>query len=556
MSLNINACYVAAEIQNTDFNKESLEEVKKILLLELKASGGDYLLIENEPYSKQDLLDYFETVQQEFLEVSGKESADANLSGGIKNAWHSPLNDPISIMHVFDVPNELLDLNKQEGAKALVEKLYGSKIVQVCQQQFKDKNFDQLQFLLSYDFVFSLNLAHDIKRNLSILFKNLCLSIRQEIDQNPNLEDVENSIFLKSSFYSVLSYLKDVNEDLTRNIMNLGVDRMYGDKVINMDKKNMFIKFKLLPHDQLTIEYVNKRIQFYEDRIADENGDVFEQSDNKSQKNSSKSKFNFLDQIKKRNQTLKLEFNEKLVENIRSYVFLGLLIGAGIFVYNQFYKTSYSGIDEEEKAIAALMEMENENNESTIPDQYFEQKDVISDYSQLKANIDSNVTNPQVAAFLKNSLHQFCYNINISDSFSLSFDQIVPIPGCVPLEFSNDSEFSSVLFLVYDEKNPLAKVRAKLLKQNTGDYLDFDLYILPSERAIVVINPNLINSNTLGPTKIKNVSAFNVSFESYKLKNKKPKSDVYLSFSEYNNQDFMLTHIYETMNVKKLFKTF
>lgn len=49
MSLTINACYVAAEIQNTDFNKETFEEVKKILLLELKASGGNYLMIENKP---------------------------------------------------------------------------------------------------------------------------------------------------------------------------------------------------------------------------------------------------------------------------------------------------------------------------------------------------------------------------------------------------------------------------------------------------------------------------------------------------------------------------
>jgi hypothetical protein len=181
---------------------------------------------------------------------------------------------------------------------------------------------------------------------------------------------------------------------------------------------------------------------------------------------------------------------------------------------------------------------------------------VISDYSKLKANIDSNVTNPQVAAFLKNSLHQFCYNMNTSDTISLSFDPIVPLPGCVPIQFSNDSQQSSVLLLLYDENNPQAKVKAKLLKKDPGSYLNtFDLYILPAERALVVINPNLIDSKTLGPTKIKSVSAFNVSFESYKLKNGKPKKDVYLSFSEYDGHDYMLTHIYETMNFKNLFKT-
>ena len=146
--------------------------------------------------------------------------------------------------------------------------------------------------------------------------------------------------------------------------------------------------------------------------------------------------------------------------------------------------------------------------------------------------------------------------MNTSDTLTLSFDPIVPLPGCVPLQFSNDSELSSVLFLVYDENNPKRKVKAKLLKKDSGDYLnEFDLYILPSERIIVVINPNLIDSKTLGPTKVKNISAFNVSFESYKLKNGKPKKDVYLSFSQYDDNDYSLTHIYETMNHKILFKT-
>ncbi len=552
MSLNINACYVAAEIPNTAFNKESFEEVKKILLLELKASGGDYLMIENEPYSKQDLLDYFENVHQEFFVESGNEVPEVTLSSENTKTWHSPLSDPISIMHVFDVPNELMDPNKQEEAKVLVEKLYGPKIIQVCQQQFKDKNFDQLQFLLSYDYVFSSNLAHEIKRNLSILFKNLCLSIRMEIDENPNLEDVENSLFFQSSFYHVLFFLKDANEDLTRNIMSLGVERMKGDKVTNTHMRNLFIKFKLLPHDQSSIDYVNKSIQYYEESDEEENGDIIVQILKKFQKKALKRNADNLEKLKTRWNISKLEYTEKLRKYVRLLVILGIVIGAVIVIYNQYSNAKKA------KAISEIKkwEKEFEEYESTIPEQYFEQKDVISDYSQLKTNIDSNVTNPQVAAFLKNSLHQYCYNLNTSDTISLSFDPIVPLPGCVPMQFSNDSQQSSVLLLLYDENNPQAKVKAKLLKKDPGSYLNtFDLYILPSERAIVVINPNLIDSKTLGPTKITSVSAFNVSFESYKLKNGKPKKDVYLSFSEYDGHDYMLTHIYETMNFKNLFKT-
>lgn len=552
MSLNINACYVAAEIPNTAFNKESFEEVKKILLLELKASGGDYLMIENEPYSKQDLLDYFENVHQEFFEESGNEVPEVTLSSDNTKTWHSPLSDPISIMHVFDVPNELMDPKKQEEAKELVEKLYGPKIIQVCQQQFKDKNFEQLQFLLSYDYVFSLNLAHEIKRNLTILFKNLCLSISKEIDENPNLEDVENSLFFQSSFYHVLFFLKDANEDLTRNLMSLGVERMQGDKVTNTHKKNLFIKFKLLPHDQSTIDYVNRSIQYYEDRIAEENNDTFGQGENKFRNSTTKKNADIIDELIRRIYVSKLEYSEKLGKYLRPLVILGIVIGAAIVIYNQYSNAKKA------KAISEFNKWEKEFEEydSTIPNQYFEQKDVISDYSQLKANIDSNVTNPQVAAFLKNSLHQFCYKMNTSDTLSLPFDPIVPLPGCVPMQFSNDSQQSSVLLLLYDEKNPQAKVKAKLLKKDPGNYLNtFDLYILPSERAIVVINPNLIDSKTLGPTKITSVSAFNVSFESYKLKKGKPKKDVYLSFSEYDGHDYMLTHIYETMNFKNLFKT-
>ena len=380
MSLTINACYVAAEIQNADFNKETFEEVKKILLLELKASGGNYLLIENEPYSKQDLLDYFKNVQQEYFQESGKVVPNVPLQNDKTKTWHNPLTDPISIMHVFEVPNELMNPIKQEEAQELVEKLYGSKIIQVCQQQFKDKNFDQLQFLLSYEFVFSLNLAHEIKRNLSILFNNLCLSIRKEIDENPNLEDVENSIFFQSSFYRVLFFLKDTNEELTRNLMSLGVERMNGNKVTNTHKKNLFVKFKLLSLDQSTLDYVNKNIQYYENRIVVEN--VMDKKEKKSRKNT---------------------------------VIVVLVFLAAIFLYYKYLDL------EKARVVQEINNSDNENNYSDpdqddeptivhvseVPDQYFEQKDVISDYSQLKANIDSNVTNPQVAAFLKNSYINF-----------------------------------------------------------------------------------------------------------------------------------------------------
>ena len=112
MKLNINACYVTAEVGNTDFNQESFEKVKKILLLELKASGGDYIMIDGEPYSKQDLLDYFESVHEEFFAVSGKEVPEIPLSRDQSKTWHSPLSDPITIMHVFEEPkNTYIPLN-------------------------------------------------------------------------------------------------------------------------------------------------------------------------------------------------------------------------------------------------------------------------------------------------------------------------------------------------------------------------------------------------------------------------------------------------------------
>lgn len=190
----------------------------------------------------------------------------------------------------------------------------------------------------------------------------------------------------------------------------------------------------------------------------------------------------------------------------------------------------------------------------TNSNRFYELKDVISAYPDLVKKIEGNVTNPKIALFLKNSLHQFCYKINLKDTVSFTFDIISAIPGCVPMEFMNDSKLTDALFVVYDEANPSAKIRAKFINRFTDatGYNPIDLYILPTERAFVIINPNMLNDTTVGPTQIQTISAFNVSFESYRLKNKHPKMTVYLSLSEYMDGDYMLTHIYETMTLKVL----
>ena len=331
--------------------------------------------------------------------------------------------------------------------------------------------------------------------------------------------------------------------------MNLGVERMKGDKVTNKHKLSLFNKFTLLPHDQLTIDYVNKWIQYYEERIEEKNKNNFEQRENLILINAFYIIVVTVKELKDIFISI-LKLSKKLFKPVLFLVSSAVVIGLATFAYSEYL---------------------NAKNQKKVIDTtyYLHQQFVISDYSKLAANIDSNVTNLKVAAFLKNSLHKFCYFVNKNDTLSLSFDPLVRQPGSVHIEFQNTSEFSTVLFLVYDEQNPQAKVKAKFIEKCNENKLSvdnlyiFDVYMLPSERAIIIIDPNLIDSKTLGPTTISNISSFNMLFDSYKLKNRKLKEEDYLRFYDlcfYNYKptgyhEYDISGVTETFNRKNLLQT-
>lgn len=541
MALTLPDCFEYAGIDITELDGNTFNEVKKILLLELKSSGEDTLLIAGERYSKNDILQFFEQgdANQEEITVTSEDRIPALKENGAE--WHHVLAKPEALTGFFELPDELLDRDALNAAKELVERQYGKAILREAQRQFRDEEYERLQYLLSYAPVFSSAFSYELKQSLLQLLKNQLLKMEHDSREELPVADFRALPFFNKSYYSTTHFLKDMDSDLARQVMRTAVDRCRGQQLSWKLKRELFQLFYLLPMNPEMEEYIKKNIAYFDERIAEEEqkqASGYTTTEGKSPLAPT--------ELLRRAATVPASANTipKLIG--RAVVLILFLLGCYL-LYDRFYGESAAAeLKKKAESARELVLFEEE-----LKGSYYDQEEVIKDYKKLRAAIEENVTHPLVRGFLVNELSQYAYEMNVDSISRIYFIPIKPIPESVPLKFDNGSELSDVLVLVYDEVHPDAPVKGRLIPKNK-DYNDEVLYILPTERVIVLFNPVIENGETVVASKPESIDEFNVLYESYRLKSGTPKKEVYLSTSEYESGQVSITHIYETMNFKRL----
>jgi hypothetical protein len=523
MALTLSECFEYTGMDIRRLSLSTFEEVKKIILLELKFSDEGFITIANNRYSKNDILTFFET--QDWSSVVGSENA-ASMETAFASNWHSVLAKPGQLVTFFQAPEELFDRSQLQATKKAIELLYGSVILNCAEPLFKAGEFERLNYLLSYKPVFSDNLRYDLYRQLRVALDRLFQKMNNETTVYAPIHDVRELPFFNKAFCSIISFLNDFDRDIAAEVIAKAVERSDGH-LSWKQKMELYECFLWLPIDKKMEAHIRKKLDYFQQQIEEKNATSIH-----------------------RTGTQPLYQQDSLKKGVKlGGVYVGRLvvaIGLVIVVFTYIMIRTGSNGRSDPASIAASLEMKDK-----FTDYFFDEKEVIRDYNELKRNIENNVANESMEHFLVNQLSRYAFNKDADTLNKLTFVPIKPEPGCRLLDFSHSSDFSNVLLLIYDQENPTLPVKGALI----GNETEFDgvtLYLLPTERIIAVFDPKLENDSTVVASKLRALDYLNVLFESYRINPKTTRKEFYLSTSEYSKGDASIINIYETMRMKRL----
>jgi len=539
MALTLSECFEFAGMDIRTLNASTFEEVKKILILELKSSDEGFITIGNEQYSKNDILAFFD--KQDWSSVIGSENT-TSMETAFSSNWHNVLAKPEQLVTFFQVPEELFDRSQLLATKDAIELLYGKVIISSIAPLFKAGEFERLNYLLSYKPVFSDNLSYDVYAQLKIVLDQLFLKMENETKRGAPIHQLKELPFFNKAFCSIISFVNDFDSGISTVVIEKAVERISGHPVSWEEKKELFECFLWLPIDELSRERIQENLDHFEQQIRDE----AEQEKHQEEVATTILQTATRSSIERKQSDKKQESGGitpgRIIISIGSVVIVFALVMMRI--------SSITGSSKSAPTLAESMEMADKMKDE-FSDYFFDDTEVIRDYNELKRNIEANVTNESVKHFLINQLSRFAYDQDADSLNKLTFLPVKPEPGCLPLTFSQSSEYSTVLLLIYNEENPDLPVKGALVGKNT-DYSDTTLYILPTERLIAVFDPQLENGTTVVAAKLPALDYLNVLFESYRTNPKTTRKEVYISTSEYSKGKASIINIYETMRMKRL----
>ena len=514
MALTLSECFEYAGLALSDVNETTIREVRKILQLEMKSSGEDSLVIGGENYSLNDILQFFEHAAGEHV----PDAADVGeVHSGYSSPWHEVLAKPEGLSTFFTLSDELLDPEMREQAKQLVEHTYGKEILKSAQRQLRDDEYDKLQYLLSYVPVFSYGLLYDLRQSLLSLMTTKMLRLEEAIRKDDRSGNFRQSMFFSRSFYTAFHFFHESDASLGHRIAQLGIRLASFYDLTWPERYDFFELLLLLPQD--------------EDSKA-----ALRSMRAQSHQKMSEGEVNVKAIVVP---TTRLELVKEILKGGLGIIILAM---AGFFTYYYF-----TGKPEKKKPSAEEQLLDNK-----YKDHYFNKEDVISDYTKLKAGIESNVYNLAVRGFLVNELGRFVYDQDIDTAYSeLTYQPVKPFPGCIPFSVSNDSKFSNILVLIFDEEDKSAPVRGAYIAINK-EFLDTVLYVAPTDRVIVLARPVIRNGNTVVSAKMASLDDFNVLYESVRVKRNAPRRRVYISYSEFQQGEGMITYDDEEVSFKRL----
>lgn len=535
MALTLSECFEFAGMDVRSLNASTFEEVKKILLLELKSSDEGFITIGNIRYSKNDILAFFD--KQDWSSVIGSENT-TSMETAFASNWHNVLANPGQLVTFFQVPEELFDRSQWRATKDAIELLYGKVILDSVEPLFKASEFERLNYLLSYRPVFSDNLVYDVYAQLKIALDQLFLKMENETKRRAPIHRLKELPIFNKAFCSIISFVNNFDSGISKEVIDKVVERISGQPISLPEKKALFECFLWLPLDEQSRAYIvksitNLELELHEKAEADARQDEVAATILKTPTRSSI----------ERKQSDKKQDSEGITPGK-----IIIAIGSVIIVFTVVMLRigSITGRSNSTPTMTQSLKLADE-----FSDYFFNDTEVIRDYAELKRNIEANVTNESVKHFLINQLSRFAYDQDADSLNKLTFIPVKPEPGCLPLTFSQSSNYSRVLLLIYDEENPDLPVKGALVGKNT-DYSDTTLYILPTERLIAVFDPELENGTTVIASKFPALDYLNVLFESYRINPKTTRKEVYISTSEYSKGDASILNIYETMRMKRL----
>lgn len=535
MALTLSECFEFAGMDVRTLNASTFEEVKKILLLELKSSDEGFITIGNIQYSKNDILAFFD--KQDWSSVIGSENT-TSMETAFASNWHNVLAKPEQLVTFFQVPEELFDGSQLRATKDAIELLYGKVILNSVEPLFKTGEFERLNYLLSYKLVFSENLAYDVYAQLKIALDQLFLKMENETKRRAPIHQLKELPIFNKAFCSIISFVNGFDRGITKVVIDKTVERISGQPISLLEKKALFECFLWLPLDEHSRAYVAKSITNFEQELH-ENAEAEARQDEVAAtilQTATRSSI-------ERKQSDKKQESGGITPG-RIIIAIGSVVIA--FTVVMLRIGSITGRSNSTPTMTQSLKIADE-----FSDYFFNDTEVIRDYAELKRNIEANVTNESVKHFLINQLSWFAYDQDADSLNKLTFIPVKPEPGCLPLTFSQSSEYSKVLLLIYDEENPDLPVKGALVGKNT-DYSDTTLYILPTERLIAIFDPELENATTVIAAKLPALDYLNVLFESYRINPKTTRKEVYISTSEYAKGKASIINIYETMRMKRL----
>lgn len=533
MALTLSECFEYTGIDIRSLNASTFEEVKKIILLELKYSDEGFITIAGNRYSKNDILTFFDG--QDWSSVLGSENK-ASMETAFASNWHSVLATPRQLVTFFRPPEELFDRSQLQATKKAIELLYGSVMLNCAGPLFKEGEFERLNCLLSYKPVFSDNLRYDLYQQLRAALDHLLRKMNNETSVYAPIHDVKELPFFNKAFCSIIWFLNDFDREIAAEVITKAVERSDGH-LSWKQKKELYECFLWLPIDEKMEADIREKLDDFQQKIDEEaESDARQQEVAKS--------------ILRTATPSNPKWNPSKNEGRFSGANIGKIIGACLIIFTVIMIRIGSADRDTALSLAESRKMSQEMAES-FSDYFFDDKQVIQDYNKLKNNLEANVTHEPMRHFLINQLSRFAYDQDADSLNKLTFVPVKPQPGCLPLTFSQSSDYSRVLLLIYDEENGSLPVKGALVGKNTN-YNDTTLYLLPTERVIALFDPQLENDTTIVAFKMKHLDYLNVLFESYRINPTTTRKEVYLSTSEYGKGDASIINIYETMRMKRL----
>jgi len=236
-------------------NPESIQLLKKQLLLELKASPDDSLIISDKRYSKNDVITLFDANLSATTTWNPQEMKKeyVSLSDFLNSkAYVSPMAFPKSIV---DHP----DFHTYSALEIQPRFADFQRMVQLNLKEHQLRSVaSSVQFLL----FFTPEQQFKITTDLKLIIRNALVKVKEAMDGNRSQKSVqETEYFVNHNFYEILLKIAADDQDFLMEQLSVGEDLM--NRKRNASDSVRFYRFQLslpFPQEVLDVLKRNERI--------------------------------------------------------------------------------------------------------------------------------------------------------------------------------------------------------------------------------------------------------------------------------------------------------